>query len=64
MKELNTKNLKYNILKSYKVFNWKLIPTLIAGITLLLAVTGLACCIEYSTENLTPKDAFGLSHLA
>ena len=64
MKELNTKNLKYNILKSYEVFNWKPIPTLIASITLLIAVAGLTCCIEYSTENLTPKDVFGLSHLA
>ena len=64
MKELNTKNLKYNILKSYEVFNWKPIPTLIASITLLIAVAGLVYCMEYSTENLTPKDAFGLSRLA
>ena len=64
MKELNTKGLKYNILKSYEVFNSKPIPTLIAGITLITMSMGLVYCIEYSIENLTPKDAFGLNHLA
>ena len=63
MKELNTKNLKYNILKSYEVFNWKLIPTLIAGITLITMSMGIAYCITYSTGDLTPKDALGLNHL-
>ena len=48
MKELNTKNLKYNILTVYERFNWKLIPTLIAGITLLIASIGLA----YSCSDL------------
>lgn len=63
MKELNTKNLKYNILQVYKRFNWKLIPTLIAGITLMTMSMGITYCISYNTSNLTPNDAFGLNQL-
>ena len=63
MKELNTKGLKYNILKFYKVFNWELIPTLIAGITFITMSMGIACCITYNTGDLTAKDAFGLNPL-
>lgn len=48
MPNLNTKNLKYNILTVYARFNWELIPTLIAGITLLIASIGLA----YSCSDL------------
>ena len=64
MKELDTKNLKYNILESYEVFNWKLIPTLISGITLITMSMGIAYCITHSTSDLTPKNAFGLNHFA
>ena len=56
MKELNTKNLKYNILTVYEQFNWKLIPTLIASITLLIASIGLA----YSCSDLK-DEVFGFS---
>ena len=56
MKELNTKNLKYNILTVYERFNWKLIPTLITGITLLIASIGLA----YSCSDLK-DEVFGFS---
>ena len=56
MKELNTKNLKYNILTVYERFNWELIPTLIAGITLLIASIGLA----YSCSDLK-DEVFGFS---
>jgi hypothetical protein len=56
MKELNTKNLKYNILTVYERFNWKLIPTLIAGITLLITSIGLA----YSCSDLK-DEVFGFS---
>lgn len=64
MPNLNTKNLKYNILESYEVFNWELIPTLIAGITLITTSMGIAGYITYNTGNLTTKDAFGLNPLA
>ena len=59
MKELNTKNLKYNILTVYARFNWKLIPTLIAGITLLIASIGLA----YSCSDLK-DEVFGFNKFA
>lgn len=63
MKELNTKNLKYNILKVYEHFSTKPIPNIIAGITLTTMVAGIVYSIEYNTENLTPKDTLGLNQL-
>ena len=63
MKELNTKGLKYNILRVYERFNWKLIPTLIACTTFLTTYMGIAYCIGYGTMDLTPKDTLGLNQL-